>query len=262
MTSPTTYGTADLVQQAQDLLNRIRQDVASASAAVRSVAAELPVGAETVVQAVDDVTRQTNDALTQIQVLIDEPGVPDDLVRAGAVWAGPIQEAVTTVKAAMNPSELAGARLWKGLAGSAYNATLLPQANALTTIADACADINKALNDLAGAIHQFWVATIVALLGLAAAAGAFAVAVFASAAGAAIGAAALTFVAAIATYYGATAVASATIDGAVTSTKAVIQNRLGNNTGFPEGHWPQSTAVTGHASFADDSRPSDWQLVE
>ena len=90
------------------------------------------------VQAIDDASRQTNDALSQIQVLINEPGVPDDLVAVGAVWAGPIQSVATELKSSINNSELASARNWKGSAASSVdNATFIPQQNALTNIAEA-----------------------------------------------------------------------------------------------------------------------------
>ena len=65
----------------------------------------------------------------------------------------------------------------------------------------------------------------------------------------------IAFCGGVAYYIAESGAAMTSLDTAVTATKTVLQNRAGNNTGFPAGGWPRSTQVSAHAGFADDRRP-------
>lgn len=261
MSAPTTTpdDTAQKVAQCRELIAQLRVGITEISREVRAAVQDAPLVADAAVGAVDAATADITRALDEIQGYTDAPGSPRDLEAVGAFWAGQVQPVISAINGDLTLDNLAADDVWKGLAATAYRTAIPAQGIAAENIRAACPELNTAFTDLAGAVRTFWTAIGVALLALAVAVIA-AVAALVSGGAALLGAAAALLVA-VATFVGALLVATTTMTNAASSTEAVLENRLGNNTGLPNGgRWPRSTRVSGDASFRDGH--SDWQLDE
>ena len=252
-------GTAELVEHCRVLSRQIRSDIADAVSGARSTVGSTPLLGSSIVATLETAAGEINAALDEIQQNIDSPGIPRDLRSAGATWAGPILSTLSSLQSEFTADRLTAAQSWKGAAADAYRLTLLPQANAFDNLKAGCAELNTAFNQLADAVSAYWVAMVVALVGLAAALIALVYAV--ASAGAALVPAVGTFLFGFSLFIGGLITAKTGLSAAVNSTKTVLQNRLGNGPGLPDGgHWPMSTKISSDATFADGS--SNWQLVD
>ncbi len=260
MSAPTQQDdTAQKVAQSRDLIVQLRQGIAQISQGVRSAVQDVPLVGEAAVSAIDAASADINRTLDEIQGYTEAPGSPTDLEAVGEFWAGQVQPVISAINGDLSLDKLAADDVWKGLAATAYRTAIPAQGVAAENIRAACPDLNTAFKDLASAVRIFWTAIVVALLAMVAAV-VVVVATIASGGTTSLGAAA-AILAAVATFVGAMLVATMTMSGSTKSTEAVLQNRLGNNTGLPEGGtWPRSTRVSSDATFSDGS--SDWQLRE
>lgn len=260
MSAPTQQDdTAQKVAQSRDLIAQLRQGIAEISQGARSVVQDVPLVGAAAVAAIDAANADITRTLDEIQGYTDAPGSPTDLEAVGDLWARQVQPVISAINGDLSLDNLAADDVWKGVAATAYRTAIPAQGIAAENIRAACPDLNTAFKDLASAVRTFWTAIVVALLAMVAAV-VVAIATIASG-GSTILAAAAAMLLAVAAFVSAMLVATMTLAGSTTSTEAVLQNRLGNNTGLPDGGtWPRSTRVSRDASFSDGS--SDWQLRE
>lgn len=168
-------------------------------------------------------------------------GDPFQLLDTADAWSnnvgGPVSGEAQTAEA--------GALLvddnWEGQAATAYTQMLVMQKAAMDKIKSVFTDgIATALGQLATGLIAYWAALIVALVALA---GGIITAL--AAAGTIFGLPLAPFLAgtAVAVAVGAIAVAILVARTAAANTNTLLRQRLNDNVGFKDGHWPPTTVA-------------------
>ncbi|GAA4255603.1 hypothetical protein GCM10022255_065090 [Dactylosporangium darangshiense] len=208
-----------------------------------------------------DVERAAADAAELLRGLLERPGDPVALWRAGDRWRVAVA-APTGDRAATFTADFVHADdHWRGPAAEAYRATLPPQHEALRETHEIAGAAAGSLHESATALVAFWAAVGTALAGLSAQ---LAAAVAATAtpltapAGAAMAVAALSE--AIAVVDGLTRALSAALEHARHTQQALL-DRLSDPAVFPGGRWPVSAASTLSDASLSDGDASDWSLA-
>ena len=200
----------------------------------------LPAPAAEVVAVEVGLLRSAFTGLTRdVGAMLAVGGDPELLRATAARWVDGVGAPVSRLVGLADDDALEADDRWTGRAADAYRAILPAQRAALTAVLAACREVDAALNDLAAAITTFWTAAGAAcatmLLGLAAALASGSTGVGAAAAVACAG---VVVGAANSVLHQLTVLRNATA-----AERAALARRVADDTAFPLGAWPRSTAV-------------------
>lgn len=186
----------------------------------------------------------------QLTGMLDAAGDPAALRAAGTAWVGAVCGPVSRLVGVATDGVLQTDDRWTGRAADAYRATLPAQRGALAAIVAVGQELDATLHELADAITRFWIAIGTACLGLVLA---LAGALGSAATVVGVPAAAGLALAGVGALVGAGSAALSSLTDitlAAATRGAALDRRLADDTAFPLGAWPRSTAAA----------PGDWQI--
>jgi len=195
----------------------------------------------------------------EIERLLHATGNPAALRAAGETWARDVAGTVSGAAATTNVAIMGADDTWSGPAANAYRAVIPLQAAALTALTAAAADANTTLHDFAAALDSFWTSIGFAVAALCVAIASLAVGLLLVETVLGAIAAVIVAVAAFVTAVDRAWTAFTALAAKQAADVATLENRLYNNTAFPDGRWPVSTNDLRDASVLDGDG-TDWSL--
>lgn len=251
-------GGDQIIQDVHDLAQQIENKIQDLFNGINDVLSWVPDFLSDLIQPIKDAVNTFDQSLqdfwNHINTVLSEPGSPDALNRAAQAWTNQVENIVTSVAGTLSPDQLQSGNDWTGIAANAYKATIPVQTSALGAIKTAANQMATSLTTMANALNSFYTALKVALASFLVAIVA-AIAACCTVVGTPAGITALiTFAGACVTAIGAEIKALVDISNSANTTNTTIVQTLNDNTTFPNGSWPVSTA-----DMSDDH--GGWQVA-
>lgn len=247
-----------VIQKANEKLKEIQDKIKELFDKINSLLSWVPSFLSSVVDKIKDAVNAFNAKLQQfwdkVEQFISEPGSPSALKQAAQSWENSVSKVISDITGTLSTDQLQAENDWQGQAANAYKSTIPSQTAALNSIKGIADQLNTSLNNLGNAVIAFWVAIGAAFLtfvvGLVAAIAACCTVVGTPAG---VGAAATTIGVVLALVTTAV-LALVSYLNSVSSEQASLTQKLNDNSTFPHGKWPVSTA-----DMSDDH--GGWQVV-
>lgn len=244
---------------AQQVHDTVQQIVDSATRAIRLLPPLLTGRVVDLIAALTDISRRLFDLVDRLSAPAGRPGT---VWATGRRWVEEFGHPLSDHVSKIDPDHLAAGYEWEGRAAEAYEAAAGRQREALAALQSVSADMNLALGRIAIGICGLW-AVIAAVL-----ASALVQLVGASvAAGSGVGTPAAVMLATT-----SVATACAGIAGGAGAFAALVEwvsdsigtldQRLHDNSAFPDGAWPAPSAARFEDGSMTDGSPSGWRLEE
>ncbi|MER7007685.1 hypothetical protein ABT297_32220 [Dactylosporangium sp. NPDC000555] len=249
-----------LPRAAEDLLDAVARHAARVVADCHRWLRLLGPAAAVLERPLAELERAAADVAGHLRTMLDRPGDPVALWRAGERWRLAVAVPAAARAATFTAGSLHADDRWQGPAAEAYTRTLPPQHEALLQLADAAGDTAASLREAAAALVAYWTAVGVALTGLTAQ---LATAATATATPATAPAGALLALTAasecIATLNALHRALTLELERA-RRTQQTLLTRLTDGPAFPSGHWPVVAAASLSDASLTDGDASDWSL--
>lgn len=245
-----------MVQQATDKLREIEQKVKELFDKVNGLLDWVPSFLSDLIKPIQQALGLLNEKMQEFWKQVDEfftePGSVSALHNAADTWAKQVSPQLGALAGTLTLDQLRTDDEWKGKAADAYKNTVPAQSSALGAIKDIGNQLNTSLTNLANALIAFWVAIGLALVAFVVGlVGAIAACCTVVGAPAGVAAAATTAGVVIGLISAAIA-AFISYNNGIQTEQAALGQKLSDDSQFPNGAWPVSTA-----DLADESR---WQV--
>jgi hypothetical protein len=264
MTAPTTA--ADLTAALDDIRTGIAEATKGINDIVHGINSVLALLPDVVVARirhdVAEMRRLATEQFRWVEERLALAGSPDTLRRVGSTWTTQIGAPTGEFAAASSWNTMQADDHWTGIAANAFRNTLPAQQAALIAVKATSDDVDKVLNDLAGAINKFWAALAGALITLVTAVISAAVAAGTVVAAPAAAGFAVAALVAFAGFVVMALTSFTDVSNQCATSAAELERRLNNDDAFgPGGAWPRSTTeISGDGSITDGDG-SDWHVI-
>ncbi|MGH3435039.1 MAG: hypothetical protein ACRDRN_01065 [Sciscionella sp.] len=241
-----------IIRKADDKLREIEQKTQDLFDRVNGILDWVPSFLSDVVHAIQTALNMLKQKLDEfwsnVNQFITEPGSLSALQHAADAWEKSVSATISSLAGTLTLGQLRTDDKWHGPAATAYKTTVPAQAAALNAIKDIADQANTSLTNLKGAVLAFWVAIAAAVV-------TFVIGLIAAIAQCCT---IVDIPGGVATAAAAAAVVIGLIVAAVTaltsyvniinSEQASMVQKLDDNSKFPNGTWPVSTADIGDDS--------------